>query len=47
METTLFKLATYQAGETFGHYTAIALSIVMVLLILFVIFKYLDTSDLN
>ncbi len=47
MENLLLQSATYTTGDTFGFYAAISLSVLMVLLILFVIYKYLDTSDLK
>lgn len=47
METTLLQSSMYTIGDTIGYYSALALTILMVILIVWVMYKYLDTSDLH
>lgn len=37
----------YELGNKIGGFTSVALSIVLVLLLVWVMVKYLDTSDLH
>lgn len=47
METVLLQNAVYEAGNTLGYYSAWVLTIGFILLWAWVMYKYLDTSDLN
>lgn len=46
MNTPLL-LSFYEVGDKIGEFSADALSIVFALIWIFVMFKYLGTSDLN
>lgn len=47
METTLLQNAMFELGNTIGYYSAWALTLIMIALTAWVMWKYLDTSDLN
>lgn len=47
MTSVLLQSSFYKFGDALGAYSSIALVIVFVLIWVWVMFKYLDTSDLN
>lgn len=47
MTSVLLQSAFYKFGDTLGAYSSIALVVVFVIIWVWVMFKYLDTSDLN
>lgn len=47
MESMLLQSTFYKVGSNIGYYSAWFLTLFFVVLLVWVIYKYLDTSDLN